>query len=241
MARHAGRGTGSRGAIALFVAVVAVAGCGVTPSASPTSSASPAAPTAAPSGVPGSGGPGPGVTPLPPGSFTFDLPAGWRVVPVDGSHDALLAALRSQNPTVADSLEARLANLSATTSYVAFDALPSAVQKGDLVTLVVTEVALPLDVSLQTFATTIKGQVEQLVETNVELRQILITAGQAYSIAYLAPLTRPDGKPGNLAITQVFYVLPGRAYVMTFAAPPGRANDYSQAIADIATSFRIRP
>ncbi|HYN47675.1 MAG TPA: hypothetical protein VER83_02350, partial [Candidatus Nanopelagicales bacterium] len=124
--------------------------------------------------------------------------------------------------------------------YFAVDASPSAVAKGDLVTLVVTEVALPRDVSLQTFATTIQGQVKQLVEGDVELREILITAGQAYSMAYTAPVTRPDGKPASAAVTQVLYVLPGRGYVMTFAVPPARANEYAQTVADIATSFTIR-
>jgi hypothetical protein len=159
---------------------------------------------------------------------------------VGGNHDELLAGLRAQNPAFAESLAARLDNVADTTTYIAFDASPSAVKSGDLVTLIVTEVALPVDVTLETFATTIKGQVEQLVETDVQMRQILITAGQAYSLAYGAPLTRPDGQPGALAVTQVYYVLPGRGYVMTFATPPARANDYAQAVADIATSFMIR-
>jgi hypothetical protein len=218
------------------IAALAVAGCGVVPDASPAATATPASP-AAPSATTG---PAPSITPLPPGAFTFDLPAGWVAVPVLGSHDALLARLREQSPVFADSLAARLEGLSDTTTYVAFDASPDAVRKGDIVMLVVTEVALPGDVALQAFASTIKGQVEQLVEGTVDLRQIIVTAGQAFSLAYGAPVTRPDGKPGAAAITQVLYVLPGRGYVMTFAAPPDRANDYAQAIADIATSFTIR-
>lgn len=230
----------SRRAVALasFVVVLALpfvlAGCGPAPSASPLASATPAG-SAQPSG------PAPGVTPLPPGAFTFDLPAGWVAVPVAGSHDALLAALRAQSPAFAESLAARLENLSATTTYFAVDTTPAAVAKGDLATLVVTEVALPLDVSLQTFAKTIQGQVKQLIEGEVELREILVTAGQAYSMAYTAPVTRPDGKPASAAVTQVLYLLPGRGYVMTFAVPPPLANDYAQAVAEIATSFTIRP
>jgi hypothetical protein len=232
--RRPARGSGRRAAVlTACVAALAIAGCGAAPSASPAATDPPAA-SAEPSGQ------APVLTPLPPGAFTFDLPAGWIAVPVTGSHDALLEGLRAQNPAFAESLGARLANLSGTTTYVAFDASPDAVRQGDIVMLVVTEVALPVDVSLQTFATTIKGQVEQLVEGNVDLRQILITAGQAFSLAYGAPVTRPDGKPGAAAITQVLYVLPGRGYVMTFAVPPDRANDYAQAIADIATSFTIR-
>ncbi len=240
-ARELAGGRARRGLVLVLLAgTVAVAGCGATPSGSPSPGGTPAASTASPSGAPGSASPGAGITPLPAGSFTFDLPAGWKAVPVGGDHDALLAGLRSQNPAFADSLAARLDNVAATTSYIAFDASPSAVEKGDLVTLIVTEVALPPDVTLETFATTIKGQVEQLVETDVQMRQILVTAGQAYSLAYGAPLTRPDGQPGALAVTQVYYVLPGRGYVMTFATPPARANDYAQAVADIATSFTIR-
>jgi hypothetical protein len=219
------------------IAVLAVAGCGAASDASPAATATPAAP-AAPSATTG---PAPSITPLPPGAFTFDLPAGWVAVPVSGSHDPLLARLREQNPVVADSLAARLGGLADTTTYVAFDASPDAVRQGDIVMLVVTEVALPGDVTLQGFASTIKGQVEKLVESTVDVRQVEVTAGQAFSLAYLAPVTRPDGKPALAAITQVLYVLPGRAYVMTFAAPPDRANDYAQAIADIATSFTIRP
>jgi hypothetical protein len=225
--RHPTRGSGRRAAVlTACVAALAIAGCGAVPSTSPAA--------AEPSG------PAPVVTPLPPGAFTIDLSAGWVAVPVTASHDALLAGLREQNPAFAESLAARLANLSGTTTYVAFDASPDAVKQGEVAMLVVTEVALPVDVSLETFATTIKGQVEQLVEGTVDLRQILITAGQAFSLAYGAPVTRPDGKPGAAAITQVLYVLPGRAYVMTFAVPPDRANDYAQEIADIATSFTIR-
>jgi hypothetical protein len=227
---------GGRRALVLTACVaalaLAVAGCGAAPSASPVASAAPAASNqpSAPASV---------ATPLPPGAFTFDLSPGWVAVPVTGSHDALLAGIRAQNPAFAESVAARLASLSGTTTYVAFDASADAVKKGDLVMLVVTEVALPVDVALQTFATTIKGQVEQLVEGTVDLRQILVTAGQAYSLAYGAPVTRPDGKPGAAAITQILYVLPGRGYVMTFAVPPNRANDYAQVVADIATSFRI--
>lgn len=237
MRRRPTPGSAARWTLAsvLVAAAVALAGCGPSPSASPS-----ALPTAGPTAPPGSAEPAPGVTPLPPGSFTLDLPAGWRSVPVDGDHDTLVASFRSENPAFADSLEARLANLSDTTTYFAFDASPDAVQQTDLVTLVVTEVALPLDVSLQTFATTIQGQVEMLIEGDVELRQILITAGQAYSLAYLAPVTRPDGKPASAAVTQVLYLFPGRGYVMTFAVPPALANDYAQAVADIATSFTIR-
>jgi hypothetical protein len=241
-------------ALALVAAVVAVAGCGSASTTSPAPSAAAANPSVAPSAAPGSATPAPGSatpapgtasaapgsTPLPAGSFTFDLPAGWRAVPVSGSHDSLIAALRAENAAFADSLAARLDNLSSTTSYVAFDASPSTVRKGDVVMLIVTEVALPVDVSLETFSTTIKDQVSQLVEKDVELRRILVTAGQAYSLAYSAPLTRPDGQPGTVAVTQVLYVLPGRGYVLTFAAPPGSVNDYAQTIADIATSFTIR-
>jgi len=235
--REGGRRSVLLTACIAMLAALAVAGCGVSPGTTAAATATPAAP-AAPSATTG---PGPGATPLPPGAFTFDLPAGWVAVPVSGSHDALVARLREQNPVFADSLAARLGSLSATTTYVAFDASPGAVKQGDIVMLVVTEVALPGDVVLQTFATTIKGQVEKLVESTVDLRQVLVTAGQAFSLAYMAPVTRPDGKPASAAVTQVLYVLPGRAYVMTFAAPPDRANDYAQAIADIATSFTIRP
>jgi hypothetical protein len=239
--RRPARGGGRRALVlAACVAALTVAGCGTAPSGSPVASTLPAAsaePSAAPSGP---AGPGSAATPLPPGAFTFDLPAGWVAVPVTGSHDALIAGLRAQNPAFAESVAARLGSLSSTTTYVAFDASADAAKKGDLAMLVVTEVALPADVALQTFATTIKSQVEQLVEGTVDMRQILVTAGQAFSLAYGAPVTRPDGKPGAAAITQVLYVLPGRGYVMTFAVPPNRANDYAQVIADIATSFKIR-
>ena len=235
--REGGRRSVLLTACIAMLAALAVAGCGVSPGTTAAATATPAAP-AAPSATTG---PGPGATPLPPGAFTFDLPAGWVAVPVSGSHDALVARLREQNPVFADSLAARLGSLSDTTTYVAFDASKGGVKQGDIVMLVVTEVALPGDVVLQTFATTIKGQVEKLVESTVDLRQVLVTAGQAFSLAYMAPVTRPDGKPASAAVTQVLYVLPGRAYVMTFAAPPDRANDYAQAIADIATSFTIRP
>ncbi len=223
------------------LAAFAVAGCGAAPDASPAAPATPAASAAPSTGPSASADPGPVATPLPPGAFTFDLPVGWVAVPVSGSHDALLGGIRAQNPAFAESLAARLAGLSDTTTYVAFDSSPDAVKKGDLVMLVVTEVALPADVGLEAFAGTIKGQVEQLVEGTVDLRQITVTAGQAFSLAYGAPVTRPDGKPGAAAITQVLYVLPGQGYVMTFAVPPDRANDYAQVVADIATSFTIRP
>ena len=247
MAPRSPRRARTRLALALVLGATAVvAGCGGTPSGTPAASGSPAPSvtpadsTGAPSVAPGSGAPGPSVTPLPPGSFSFDLPAGWRVVQVEGDHEALIASLRPQSPAVAASLADRLANLSSSTTYVAFDASPGTLKKGDLVMLIVTEVALPLDVTLETFATTVKNQVQLLVETDLQLRPILITAGQASSLAYVAPLTRPDGKAGSVAVTQVYYVLPGRGYVLTFAAPPDRVNDYAQAIADIATSFTIR-
>ena len=241
MAPRHGRATGRRSRHALAVALVSVAAavvvtaCGSSPSSSPRPSATPVASVA-----PGSATPVPGVTPLPAGSFTFDLPGGWKAVPVDGDHDALIATLSAQNPTFAESLGARLAALPDSATYFAFNASPSVVAKGDVVTLIVTEVALPLDVTLETFATTLKGDAEQLAEADLELRKILVTAGQAYSLAYAAPLLRPDGQEGALAVTQVFYVLPGRGYVMTFAAPPATANDYAQEIADIATSFTIK-
>jgi hypothetical protein len=216
-----------------LVATLTLASCGAAPSASPVVTVTPGA-SARPSG------PAPSATQLPPGAFTFDLPAGWVAVPIAESHDVLLAPLRSQNPAFAESLVARLASVSATTTYFAVDVSPAAVANGELATLVVTEVALPLDVSLQTFASTIQGQVKQLVEGDVELRQVLVTAGQAYSMAYTAPVTRPDGQPAAAAVTQVLYVVPGRGYVMTFAVPPARADAYAQAVADVATSFTIR-
>jgi hypothetical protein len=220
-------------AVALVTASVAFAGCGASSSAAPTAVSS-AAPPAQPTG------PAPSMTPLPPGSFTVDLPAGWRAIPVVGSHDAIVAAVRSRNPAFADSLEARLANLADTTTYVAVDTSPAAVETGAPVMLVVTEVALPADVSLQTFATTINGQVEQLVEADVELDQILVTAGQAFTMTYEAPVTRPDGQTGSAAVTQVLYLLPGRGYVLTFAVPTAQASDYAREIAEIVTSFTIR-
>ncbi len=236
---------GSRGtaalAVVLLAAAVAVAGCGTTASGSPDPAATPAPSTAPTSGTPGSGTPGPALTPLPAGSFTFDLPDGWKAVPVDGDHEALLAALGSQNPTFAESLGARLAALPGSATYFAFNATPSVVAKGDVVTLIVTEVdPLPVDVTLETFANTLKGNAEQIAEADLELRKILVTAGQAYSLAYAAPLVRPDGQEGTVAVTQVFYVLPGRGYVLTFASPPATANDHAQEIADIATSFTIK-
>ncbi len=211
--------SGHHAALLALAATVVLAGCGATPTASP-------APTA-------------GATPLPPGSFTFDLPDGWRAVPVGGSHDELIAELRAVNPSFAESLDARLSGTPDTATYFAFDATPAAVAAGDVVTLVVTEVDLPPDVSQETFAAAAHRQVEQLVEDTVELRPILVAAGQASSMAYLAPLTRSDGQEGTVAVTQVLYTLPGRGYVMTFGAPPPRANDYATTVADIATSFRI--
>ena len=53
--------------------------------------------------------------------------------------------------------------------------------------------------------------------------------------------TRPGRRARDAGGHAGLYVLPGRGYVMTFAAPPDRANDYAQAVADIATSFTIRP
>jgi len=213
---------------ALVVVLAAlVAGCGNGPSASPT----PASP------VPVT--PGPSATPLPPGAFSLDLPDGWQVVPVDGDHEALVAELAKTNPEFAESLGARLENLPDSATYVAFDGSAEAVEAGDLVTLIVTEVDLPADVDLTTFAETIRTQAEMNVEQDVELRRILVTAGEAYSLAYAAPFTRPDGQPAAVAVTQVLYVLPGRGYVLTFAGPPDRANDYSKVVADIATSFAI--
>jgi hypothetical protein len=205
---------------------VIVAACGNAPSPS-TAPATMAPPTSVPA------------TPLPPGAFTFDLPDGWQVVEIDGDYDDLLADLAATNPAFAESLGSRLENLADSATYVAFDASPAAVEAGDLVTLIVTEVDLPPDVDLPTFAETVRAQAEMNVEEDVELRRVLVTAGEAYSLAYAAPFTRPDGQPAAVAVTQVLYTLPGRGYVMTFAAPPDRANDYSEVVADIATSFTI--
>jgi hypothetical protein len=158
---------------------------------------------------------------------------------VGGDHEALLAELAAANSEFAESLGARLANQPDTATKFAFDGSQAAVSAGDVVTLTVTEVDLPADVALETFARTVQGQVERLVEADVELRRILVTAGQAYSLAYLAPLARPDGQLATIAVTQVLYTLPGRGYVMTFAVPPARANDYARVVADIAASFAI--
>jgi hypothetical protein len=218
----------------------ALAACGGTPSASPAPSATAAPGSPSPSVAPGSGGPATSATPFPTGSFTFDLPAGWKAIPLDGSHDALLAAFRAQNPTFADSLEARIKALPGTATYLAVNASPAVVAKGDVVTLIVTEVNLPADVSSETFAKTVQSQVKQLVEDDVPLKPVLLSSGQGYSMAYSAPFTRPDGQQATVAVTQVLYVIPGRGYVMTFSAPQSRAQDYAQEIADIATSFTIK-
>jgi hypothetical protein len=218
------------GLIAAVLAAIAVllAACGAGPSPSP----------APPSDQASSASPAP-ATPLPPGAFTFDLPDGWQVVEVDGDHEALLAELAATNPDFAESLGARLENLPDSATYVAFDGSDEAVAAGDLVTLIVTEVDLPPDVTLATFAETVKSQAEMVAEQDVGLRRILVTAGEAYSLAYAAPFQRPDGQPGAVAVTQVLYTLPGRGYVMTFAATPDRANDRAKVVADIATSFSI--
>lgn len=211
----------------LTLVALVVVGCGSSPSPSPA----PASPPPAT--------PAPSATPLPPGAFTFDLPDGWQVIEIDGTYDDLLADLTATNPEFAESLGARLANLPDSATFVAFDASPEAVAAGDLVTLIVTEVDLPPDVDLATFAETVRMQAELNAEQDVELRRVLVTAGEAYSLAYAAPFTRPDGQPAAVAVTQVLYVLPGRGYVMTFAVPPDRANDYSETVAEIATSFAI--
>lgn len=241
-ARAAGRGIGAVVAVAAVAALLAA--CGATPSTSPAGSATPApsspspAATASPGTTAGPDG-SPAATPFPRGAFTIDLADGWQSVPVDGDNDALLAELGTTNPEFAESLGARLDALPDSASYVAFDGSKDALTAGELATLTVTEVDLPPDVALETFAKTVQGQVEQLVEDDVELRPILVTGGQAYSLAYLAPLTRPDGQPGMAAVTQVLYTLPGRGYVLTFAVPPERANDDAQEVADMATSFAI--
>jgi hypothetical protein len=241
MAR-ASRKRGRRASILGIVAGAAVAAmlaaCGANPSASPAASSSPA-PSASPSATPAPDGSPAAATPRPPGAFTIDLADGWQSVPIDGDHAALLAELAATNPEFAESIGARLAALPDSASYVAFDGSKEALSAGEVATLTVTEVDLPPDVALQTFATTVQSQVEQLVESDVELRPILVTGGQAYSLAYLAPLTRPDGEPGMAAVTQVLYVLPGRGYVVTFAVPPERANDYAQEVAGMAQSFAI--
>lgn len=236
--RPRGRRASIRGIVAGAAVAAVLAACGATPSASPTDSSSPApsaspAVTSAPEGSPAA------ATPRPPGAFTIDLADGWRSVPLDGDQTALLAELGATNAGFAESIGARLDALPDSASYVAFDGSKEAVGAGDVATLIVTEVDLPADVALQTFATTVQSQVELLVEADVELRPILVTAGQAYSLAYLAPLTRPDGEPGMAAVTQVLYVLPGRGYVVTFAVPPERANDYAEEVAEMAQSFAV--
>lgn len=228
--------------LALGVAVVGVAACGASSSATPGASPS-AAPTAAPSAAPGTATPGtpgagPGASPLAPGAFTVDLPTGWRQVSTTGD-DALLAELAKKNPAFAQSLQSRLDNLSDNATYVAVDARESTVGAGNVVTLIVTEVDLPADVSLQTFTNTIQGQVQQLVEEPVAATRILVAAGEAYIIEYVAPIERADGTTAQAAITQVLYVVPGRGYVMTFSAPPAVATDYGKVFADIATSFTL--
>lgn len=240
--RLRGRRASIRGIMAGAAVAVVLAACGATPSASPSASPpasqGPAA-SASPAVTPAPDGSPAAATPLPPGAFTIDLADGWQSVPIDGDHTALLAELGATNPEFAESIGARLDALPDSASYVAFDGSNEAVSAGEVATLTVTEVDLPADVALQTFATTVQSQVEQLVEDDVELRQILVTGGQAYSLAYLAPLTRPDGEPAMAAVTQVLYVLPGRGYVLTFAVPPERANDYANEVADMATSFAI--
>ena len=114
------------------------------------------------------------------------------------------------------------------------------VAKGDVVTLIVTEVNLPADVQLETFAKAIQSQVKQIVESDVPLKPVLLSSGRGYSMAYTAQLTRPDGQQASVAVTQILYLVPGRGYVMTFAAPQSRAQDYAQDISDVATSFRIK-
>jgi len=217
-----------------LAAALLVAACGA-PSSSPAATAAGTAP-AAPGG---SSSPAPSGAALPPGAFTVTLPHGWRAVPVAGSHEALIAELRKTNPAFAESLAARLANLAATATYAAFDASGAAIAAGTLATLVVTEVDLPPDVSLQTFTANVQQQVQQLVEQPVQARRILIASGEAYDIEFVAPITRPDGTEGSAAVTQVLYVVPGRGYVMTFTAPPSAAADYARVFAGIATSFTI--
>lgn len=238
LGRPSGRRAWIRGIVAGAAVAAVLAACGATTSASPATSSSPV-PSASPAATPAPDGSPGAATPRPPGGFTIDLADGWRSVPIGGDHAALLAELSAANPVFAESIGARLDALPDSASYVAFDGSKNAVSAGDVATLTVTEVDLPPDVALQTFATTVQSQVEQLVEGDVELRPILVTGGQAYSLAYLAPLTRPDGEPGMAAVTQILYVLPGRGYVLTFAVPPERANDYAQEVADMAQSFAV--
>jgi len=238
VSRPRGRRASIRGIVAAAAVAAVVTACGATPSASPSASQSPA-PSTSPVATPAPDGSPAVASPRPPGAFTIDLANGWQSVPIDGDHAALLAELGATNPEFAESIGARLDALPDSASYVAFDGSKAAVSAGDVATLTVTEVDLPPDVALQTFATTVQSQVEQLVEGDVELRPIIVTGGQAYSMAYLAPVTRPDGEPGSAAVTQVLYVLPGRGYVLTFAVPPERANDYAREVADMATSFAI--
>lgn len=247
--RRAGRRirVGRVPAAAVLVALGAILGaCGATPNPSPVPT--PAAPASlsptepAPGATPAAAAtPGPDATPLRPAAFTFDLPDGWQSVPVGEDHADLVAALTERNPAFAESLGARLDSLPPSATYVAFDGGADAVTAGDVAMLTVTEVDLPADVTLTTFARTIQDQVQQLVENEVELRKILVAAGEAYSIAYFAPITRPDGQTASAAVTQVLYVVPGRGYVATFATSLDRANDYAREVADIATSFTLTP
>lgn len=242
-------------ALWLVLAVASLAACGTAASPGAPSSVAPATDgatvvTPAATAAPSSGGEASAVpgatsstaaTPRPRGAFTFELPASWKEVALDGDYAELIAGLRATNSTFADSLDARLRNVAASTSYFAFDASESAIKAGDLATLAVTETDLPPGVSVQTLATTVQNQVTQLVETDVPLREIVTASGPGFSIAYAAPLTRPDGKEGTVAVTQVFYALPGRGFVMTFSAPPETADAHAQAVAQIAQSFLVIP
>lgn len=195
-------------AVAAFAAVVTLTGCGRDRPPAPVTAPPPAA----------------GFTRVIGTGFTIDMPAGWPQPSLNPSDfDKTAAALRAQNPKLAQALDQARSTLGNGSRLFAID--PS---DGSSVNLIVVAAGSR---SLDTLVTTAVNQLLQVGVTGLHQERTTVGSLTGQRVEFVLPVT---GSGGTLTVpeTQYYVLRAGRLFILTlFGDNPN--------LATIADSLRI--
>ncbi|MBI3977876.1 MAG: hypothetical protein HY331_06800 [Chloroflexi bacterium] len=170
--------------------------------------------------------------------FALALPAAWQQIDLDRETlGTAFAAVRSQNPDVADLLEDQARTLGGfTIRFFGYQLASDGFAQANVI-----PIPFGAETPLDFFEQVGVGLLESMPEIvkPVAVRRVALPAGEAAELRYRLNATTATGQVRPVVITQYLMVKGEKGYVLTLLTTPGQAESYAAIFERIGQSFRL--
>ena len=170
--------------------------------------------------------------------FRLGLPPEWQKV-APGEVDASLAALRQDNPELAEMIEGQVAgSLNELVRFFAFDTRSPTLAEEFATNINVVVEPLPSGVDFEQYLEANLSQLRQVptVTVNLEKDDLALPGGRAALINSSFTLNSPAGGE-QIAVRQYLFLRGGRGFILSMTTTPGHAATYGPLWDQIAKTF----